>query len=1378
MNAFKRILSGVLVLTMLLAVLLSVVSCMHISFDSDNSDGDRAGVKKAAQTVTVNGKTLTLSDIDAIRAKTQEEKFIALTETGAFDDTFVEALKSLYKIYDADLYIWLANLYDPAVGGFYYSNSGRDNEGFLPDLESTAQALELLDKSGIDGEYSGDSDPLGEILSDETKRQIYNFASSLKGADGYFYHPQWGTNISSSRKGRDKGWGNDILNAFSDVAAVATAAAYSSDTILTPSLCTSGALATSKVVLTASTTSVPQFSSSNWDDLKAYMDYWLDVKKDSYTMGNTINSNIGAIQNNGLRDDLVNYLIEKQYPNGLWEEETSYNAINGLMKMCGFFGGSYAPFPNASAALNSMMSILLGEIDENGKLTEEGLAATETICYVYNPWVTMYKLVGAIKNEDKAAFDEFAELLKDNAPALMEGVYQKLLAFKKPDGGFSYFQDKTSAVAQGAPVAVPNTSESDVNSTGLAVSTIRYVLRVYQLYCDYEFEIPVIYTEYDSAYFLEVLESRTAVTKLKQLDKPITVTFDNDNSWEDDEEWEDGETETESDGGVVLYPCHSVINRIGDSDLDSDGNYKWFSSSITASPTDATNMVLFSATYVIDGSYASSASSTQFNMLNSGVEGNTYVFEGKMYFDTTNYVTGSGSTVAQLWFANKDAYDSQQSIGMDVIYSGGSLTIKESTYYGGTGGKKGETLASGIPIDKWVTLRFEITKNYSSDGSTVKSMSLSVYVNGTHKGTYDTGRVVGSNTYCEDFIINTFRISYYKTNASHFYLDDAYAAKVAESASVSDYYPGSTTDAAGCHEGYSLTVKNDEGEGIPGVKLRAYNEAGDTAELVTDENGYAAFKNIIGDWRVRVVSAPLMYSFDSAFNFAFDDENKAQITLDYATSVSEIPINAKTIVHSDKISIAFRIDSVPSKHVERGNVNLNLVYKWSDEEEWKYATLRTSGTNTEYAVFETEGVAAYELTRTLEAVAYIGDEIPENPGESSKTKEYSVAEFLYNKLYRDGFVNSTVESEIKAADCYLTLLEYGRTSQISLNKNKDKLVTDCYYIYTDDDATVDGKSTYKFVLVGESVTVSPTYMGHGDVIAWNLVDEEGNVVKTIEATGETTFELTEGGKLVPVLYKLDEYVYDFEFDLSSSSDFAICNVVSNLSKPTGVDGTNYSTTTITANTRPAGYSYATWMSLVTDPKDSTNRVLSIKTSRVEGGGSNALSTIDITPYEVDKDGNYLVFHTKALMNAPSGSKNAYHDVAYVDFYNADKTSTKKNIAFYRGSTLQSDGSYNIKSFSKETDVTTGSWYDLTIVIDVANSIFDVFISADGGETYVQIVDGTATGVAGGVSSISISANAYQVNSELYLDELSFIQVSDYSVPVSGGAVSYVAPVAE
>ena len=60
-----------------------------------------------------------------------------------------EETERLHTLWDENVYKWLASLWDGEAGGFYYSISARDNEGFYPDRESTAQALNSLESLGI-----------------------------------------------------------------------------------------------------------------------------------------------------------------------------------------------------------------------------------------------------------------------------------------------------------------------------------------------------------------------------------------------------------------------------------------------------------------------------------------------------------------------------------------------------------------------------------------------------------------------------------------------------------------------------------------------------------------------------------------------------------------------------------------------------------------------------------------------------------------------------------------------------------------------------------------------------------------------------------------------------------------------------------------------------------------------------------------------------------------------------------------------------------------------------------------------------------------------------------------------------------------------------
>ena len=61
----------------------------------------------------------------------------------------VASLKKLAGAFDGTkLAIWLAGLWDKEVGGFYYSNSARDTEGYLPDIESTNQLIRVITGNG------------------------------------------------------------------------------------------------------------------------------------------------------------------------------------------------------------------------------------------------------------------------------------------------------------------------------------------------------------------------------------------------------------------------------------------------------------------------------------------------------------------------------------------------------------------------------------------------------------------------------------------------------------------------------------------------------------------------------------------------------------------------------------------------------------------------------------------------------------------------------------------------------------------------------------------------------------------------------------------------------------------------------------------------------------------------------------------------------------------------------------------------------------------------------------------------------------------------------------------------------------------------------
>lgn len=229
------------------------------------------------------------------------------------------------ELFGEEIYTWLAGLYDPKTGGIYYSESARDNFGYLPDIESTGQASGLMSDmlgTGIDG-----------VLTAEQKALLGTWVQfSQSNQDGYFYHPQWGTNIGDSRRARDLGnyvgrlsfVGGEYLfksayarlegKAESD--GTAKVINYVAPTALTTNLGKSVVTLVSKVVLAAD--DVPDHLKSV-EALESYLvTLWGSAETKgighSYGFGNTITSQNAQTAKRGkaYQDVVINFLNARQ----------------------------------------------------------------------------------------------------------------------------------------------------------------------------------------------------------------------------------------------------------------------------------------------------------------------------------------------------------------------------------------------------------------------------------------------------------------------------------------------------------------------------------------------------------------------------------------------------------------------------------------------------------------------------------------------------------------------------------------------------------------------------------------------------------------------------------------------------------------------------------------------------------------------------------------------------------------------------------------------------------------------------------------------------------------------------------------------------------
>ena len=488
------------------------------------------------------------SRLAEMREKEEKEREEAYAKiTALYGEGVAEALRAQYALYDERFYLWLADLYDPGEydeegnplgGGFYYSNSARDTVGYLVDIESTSQTLSFLVASGMMRGYDNN---YMKAIPEKMQREMVAFALSLQSSvDGYFYHPQWGTNITAGRLSRDMGNAVSVLSKFGykpyyntpggaqgslgnppGVSAVSLTERLSGGSTVT---------AVSKVIPTARSIWPDRLKTlENW---KAYIDAFeekMDTK--SYSIGHDVAEQASQIKNreaeakkNGEPTGYVEYVQKffdrHQNPeNGLWEDEVSYNSVNGLMKIMAIYNWLELPLNYAERAYASAVEIIkLEGADVNGK------EATNSVD-VYNAWCCLVRINENINDfgskETVAALR--ANLLLD-AEEMIRITTKKTAKFIKNDGSYGYSWDYSPAKSQGAPAAVPNTVEGDVNGGTIALTAIvgnmTSALGISGLY---------IYYPSDFEVFIKRASELTAVIKDDIEVFPVDISFEDEN---------------------------------------------------------------------------------------------------------------------------------------------------------------------------------------------------------------------------------------------------------------------------------------------------------------------------------------------------------------------------------------------------------------------------------------------------------------------------------------------------------------------------------------------------------------------------------------------------------------------------------------------------------------------------------------------------------------------------------------------------------------------------------------------------------------------------------------------------------------------------------
>ena len=706
----------------------------------------------------INAMDLAIAEDAALK----DERWAALEEYLGDNNgkEIVVALKELFTLYDPEMITWLAELYDPAIGGFYYSKSGLRTEGYLPDAESTSQTLRILTDCGVLIKHGNN---YAKAIPAEMREQIIDFIYNLQDSNGYFYHPQWSkdlVNQKTSRRSRDLGHCTGILSKFGVKPKYTPANQTATEDMayiapLTTPLGNSSAIAVSRVIA-AESASGETYSPflENIDTFKTWLSKQ-NIATGSYGIGNNLTSIYSDIKNrdqvlgtfnvhdseNSMIGYLIYWLNENQNPeNGLWHAKSDYYGVNGLMKISGVYSKSGVPMPNSSKAVEAAIAAMTTDEESTG------------ITCIYNTWYAVNRVLNIMNQYGTEADAEEAAALRQRvyevAPAAIRATRDKLTVYRKEQGSSSYNPETTIANSQGCPVAIAGSVEGDVNATCMATTdTLNYIWGCLAVPSAYKV---FMFGTANWLEFLDVIESATPVIKEPSDFVEETVA-----------DFDDEDVGTEPSGNAAgsinstSLTYGSSITVVEDMRPDSTGNVamidsRWGKDKIIFSLADprSTTCFIFESEMCIEShtklskvtaddgtvTYVPKSSSTGADAVQ--------IFMGDCYYlyirnqgDCLGFVDSTegmsnvlGPTVDfSEWFKIRIEYYVGDHDSVRIMtYLNDELVAISDNYYDGTGGK---LVGIGVPCSTYTNTRIYIpsatqTKLYVDNMMTCKTNDL------------------------------------------------------------------------------------------------------------------------------------------------------------------------------------------------------------------------------------------------------------------------------------------------------------------------------------------------------------------------------------------------------------------------------------------------------------------------------------------------------------------------------------------------------------------------------------------------------------------------------------------------------------------------------
>jgi len=401
---------------------------------------------------------------------------------------------------------WIASLYDPETGAWYISESGRDHEGFGPDIESTFYALSLVGYTGMAEMFDGKDymEKFTKAYPEDILEKVGNWLYNLQDEDGYFYVPQWPKkyieeNGKQIRITRDVGTAKRVLRALGITPKYSDAQK------------SGGKNKESKSALLTQYESV-----ENFREYLAGFDKELETCTEAergwkfYLWGSYFQSTVGMM-NDEMKRMMVDFFNKHQRPdNGVWTEELSYNSTNAIHKICSVYNSIGAPMNYIDEMIDSTLEILGWKVEDK---------PCGSSCEIYNVWSVFPYLYENIRNCGAGTSEEREARCKDKKALVFKGAaeaintsYHQIKELCLPDGSFSAFRGHSYSSVYGCPCAL-GIKEGDIGGFLLGAWDVEeYALRALEL----DSYAPLMFTEKDRLVYMRALrEVKPPVKKPK-----------------------------------------------------------------------------------------------------------------------------------------------------------------------------------------------------------------------------------------------------------------------------------------------------------------------------------------------------------------------------------------------------------------------------------------------------------------------------------------------------------------------------------------------------------------------------------------------------------------------------------------------------------------------------------------------------------------------------------------------------------------------------------------------------------------------------------------------------------------------------------------------